>query len=51
MLISSNDLALFTAKTSRKPSPVLMYWSLMALQNEHIYNVQVARFRLAYSGL
>ena len=29
--ISSNDLALLTAKTNRKPSPVLIYWSLMAL--------------------
>ena len=29
--ISSNDLLLLTAKTQRKPSPVLIYWSLMAL--------------------
>ena len=29
--ISSKDFALLTAKTRRKPSPVLMYWSRIAL--------------------
>ena len=31
-LMSSKDFMLLTAKTQRKPSPVLMYWSRMALQ-------------------
>jgi hypothetical protein len=32
--MSSNDFALFTANTNRNPSPVRMYWSLIALSNE-----------------
>ena len=33
-LMSSNDLLLLTANTQRNPSPVRMYWSLMALEKE-----------------
>jgi len=32
--MSSNDFALFTANTNKNPSPVLIYWSLIALQNK-----------------
>lgn len=32
-LISLKDLTLLTAKTHRNPSPVLIYWSLIALQS------------------
>lgn len=38
-LISSNDLALFTANTHRNPSPPRMYWSRIALQYSIKYDL------------
>jgi hypothetical protein len=40
--MSSNDFVLFTANTHRKPSPVLIYWSLIALkiENHNVINCQ-----------
>lgn len=38
-LMSSKDFVLLTAKTHRKPSPVLMYWSRIALKSNLLINI------------